>query len=101
MYPKDTAERGMKKLEGSCGTYYYMSANDKDCPDRGRAIEDDIAIRIAEQFEDSCGGSPEQVSTQLVNMQRCGGIRMDTKAGSHTFHIRRKSGSKVALEIVK
>lgn len=101
MYPQDTIERGMKKLVDHCGTYYYLSANDKDCPDRNRAIEDDIAIRIAEEFETSCGGSSERVSEQLVNMQRYGGITMDTKKGRHTFHIRRKSGSKVALEIVK
>lgn len=101
MYPQKTTETGVKKLVGHVGTFYYVSANDPETPDRSKGIQDDAAVKIAEAFEERCDGSAEQVGRVIVEMKQFGGIKHDDSHGTHFFHVRRKSGSNVALEIVR
>jgi len=100
-----TKERGIRKLEGTGeeeGFYFYfLSADDEKTPDREKGIEDDIAKEVAEQFIERCHGSSAHISEALVEMHHVGGIKCNTKHGSHFFHVRRKSGSNISLEIVK
>lgn len=96
MYVQTTKEKGIKKIEGHCGVYYFSSKDDVRNPDREHGIRDHVAVEVAEAFEEKCGGSAENVGREIVDMSHYGGIKHD----GHFFHVRRKSGSHVALEIV-
>lgn len=100
MYPHDTKEVGIKKLEGSCGTYYYSSKDDPKNPKREAGIYDDTALQVAEAFEKKCDHSAANVGDQIVAMHHHGGIQVQTYKGMRFYHVRRKGSSKVALEIV-
>lgn len=99
MYPKDTPEKGIKKLETPGFVFYYSSKEDPKNPNREHAIHDDVAIEVAEAFEERCGGSSERVGAELVEMRKFGGIK--SKFDNHFYHVRRKPGSQVALEIIR
>ena len=99
MYPIDTPEAGVKKLEGHCGVYYYSSKDDSKNPKREHGIKDDVAIEVAEAFDERCGGSAEQVGREIVEMKKFGGIK--SSFDNHFYHVRRKAGSHMALEIIR
>lgn len=96
MFAHDTAEPGIKKIEGHCGVYYFSSSDEANNPDRKHGIRDHVAVDIVEAFEERCGGSAENVGREIVEMKKFGGIKHD----GHFFHVKRRSGSNVALEIV-
>lgn len=96
-----TKDRGIRKLEGEGFYFYFLSADDDKTPDREKGIEDDIAKEVAEQFIKRCHGSPAHIHEALTDMRDVGGIKCNTKHGSHFFHVRHKPGSDISLEIVK
>lgn len=99
MYPIATPEKGIKKLDGHCGVYYYSSKDDPKNPDRANGIDDDVAIEVVEAFEERCGNSPDRVGAELVEMKKFGGIK--SRFDNHFYHLRRRAGSHVALEIIR
>lgn len=101
MFAHDTKYPGIKKIDGKCGFYFYSSADDKTNPKRESGIHDRHAIQVIELFEERCGDSSENVGEQIVEMEKRGAIKVQTDKGVKFFHIRRKAGSHVDLEIVQ
>ena len=91
---------GWKKLEGDGFYIHYPSADEPNpIPTSKGGIEDDVAERVAEQFVGRCDNSSANISREIADMQREGGIATDTKHGRIYFHLRHLNGSKVSLEI--